>query len=541
MAKVTLTHNLDNIPAELKKLVQWVVSHKNKIPIHARTGGNASVSNPGTWSSFERAQGKVRSGEYENIGFIFTKKDPYTCIDLDWKKKNKSDKLIFDLETGEIQPWAQDIIDRMNSYTEVSQSGNGIHIIVRGKKPGIDCKIGQIEVYETGRHLIFTGNVLDGHGTIEDRPEEIITFCQETFSKDTAVGEADYDISDLVLDRNAKPPQDKLKKALRNKKFQETWEHRRTDLTDSSFSGYDAAMASLAVRRNWDDQEIVDMGIALRREYGDEEDIKKGLRPDYWALTLGKARGSGGLRSLKSDMKEIVLYGADEEGEFIIETIDGRFINMGDVSTFLSPSRAYQRLYIAGYVLSPQEKTQWPQMVRDWRPSIRIESTATKLRDFEQWMMNDVSRAGAKPPILSSGSLSNTLSEVTESGYVGVGARGYAVDNEGRLYVHIPSILVSAQMLMGRHLSGKRIAGYLKRMKFEAIEAVHIYREDYQHNRYESKVTIWVSRAGFAPADLYIRQEVVDTEGKGDRGDSQEKPSRSPIEETARKIREKGI
>lgn len=384
---------------------------------------------------------------------------------------------------------------------------------------------------------------------IEERQNQLNMLYSETFGreaggqggKDAPVSEADYDVSNLVFNRNAKPPQDKLKKALRNKKFRETLELERTDIEDNSLSGYDASLATLTAGYGWNDQEIVNLGIAFRRENGNEEDLKKALRPDYWGYTLALARGKGkgGLRRLQSEIKEIVLYGADEEGEFVIDLKDGKSINMGDASAFLSPSRAYQRLYIAGFVLTPQEKKRWPQVVRDWRPSIRIETTVTKLTEFEQWMINDVSRGGTIPPMIDPENLSRSLDEATSNSYTGVGLRGYTTDKEGRLYVHIPSILASAQMMMGRHLSGKRIAGYLRRMRFENIENLSVSHENYHHEKHTSRVTIWASPARFTPKDLYIGREVDgDTEEKGD---STMKLSPTPLEEAARKVRERGI
>jgi len=80
--------------------------------------------------------------------------DPYTIIDLDH---------VIDPKTGIIEPWAQEIIDRMNSYTEISKSGTGIHIIVMGKKPGDKCKgrNGQVEMYDHKRHFALTGRDYD--------------------------------------------------------------------------------------------------------------------------------------------------------------------------------------------------------------------------------------------------------------------------------------------------------------------------------------------------------------------------------------------
>jgi putative DNA primase/helicase len=60
------------------------------------------------------------------IGYVFSAEDPYTGIDLDKCR---------DPETGTIEEWAQEIIISLRSYTEISPSGRGVHIIVRGKLP----------------------------------------------------------------------------------------------------------------------------------------------------------------------------------------------------------------------------------------------------------------------------------------------------------------------------------------------------------------------------------------------------------------------
>lgn len=143
---------IDNIPEELKGLKQWVCWDSTKFPINARTGKKAEVDNPETWCTFEEAREAVLSGKYRGMGFVLTEDDPYVIIDLDH---------VINPNTGEILSWAQKIIDRMDSYTEVSQSGTGIHIIIRGKKPGGRCKSknGQIEIYDHSRYFALTADL----------------------------------------------------------------------------------------------------------------------------------------------------------------------------------------------------------------------------------------------------------------------------------------------------------------------------------------------------------------------------------------------
>lgn len=123
-------NNIENIPQELRELKQWVVWKKNKRPYNPNTLVPAKTNDPSTWGTFEEARKAVLAGKAEGVGFVFTDDDPYFGIDLD----NAID------DDGKVKPWAQAIIDKMDSYTEISQSGRGIHIIGRGRKPNGRCK-----------------------------------------------------------------------------------------------------------------------------------------------------------------------------------------------------------------------------------------------------------------------------------------------------------------------------------------------------------------------------------------------------------------
>jgi putative DNA primase/helicase len=90
-------------------------------------------------------------GGYSGVGFVFSSGDPYTGIDLDH---------CIDPETGEIAPWAQAWVERFGGYTEISPSGNGLHVIVRGKsshngKRTVEGKT--VEIYSTERFFTITG------------------------------------------------------------------------------------------------------------------------------------------------------------------------------------------------------------------------------------------------------------------------------------------------------------------------------------------------------------------------------------------------
>jgi primase-polymerase (primpol)-like protein len=82
---------------------------------------------------------------------VLTQENGIVGIDLDH---------CFNPETSKCEQWAIDIINKMDSYTEVSPSGEGIRIFVKGLLPPGGRKKGYIEMYSSGRYLTITGNSL---------------------------------------------------------------------------------------------------------------------------------------------------------------------------------------------------------------------------------------------------------------------------------------------------------------------------------------------------------------------------------------------
>ena len=138
----------DEIPYELRDLNQWVcVNNDSKVPMQAYRREAASSTNPSTWASFEAARWAVENGYYDGIGFVFND-NGIVGIDIDAGVD----------EFGLVTPLACDILQMCNSYTEVSRSGRGFHILVKGDIPfkGRNNLAG-VEMYKTGRFFIMTG------------------------------------------------------------------------------------------------------------------------------------------------------------------------------------------------------------------------------------------------------------------------------------------------------------------------------------------------------------------------------------------------
>lgn len=174
------------IPAALKALIRWLGwlwvwdSEKHgcqggwtKPPVNASTGDSGSSTNADTWSSFEDALAAYMAGLTDGIGIALLEEDDLAGIDLDG---------CVDTATGEVAPWAQAIIERINSYTERSPSGTGIRILVRAKLPTGRRRKRSIEIYEDGRYLTITGHHVPGTPTaIEQRTNEVAAFHAEVF------------------------------------------------------------------------------------------------------------------------------------------------------------------------------------------------------------------------------------------------------------------------------------------------------------------------------------------------------------------------
>lgn len=130
----------------------WRYENDAKVPKGARTGRNASSTAPADWAPLDVAVGRaLREGW--GVGFVFHGElNPFAGVDLDHCR---------DLETGTLAPWALSIVRAFDSYCEVSPSGTGVKIVVRGKPPHNGRKTGTdgsaVELYGHARYFTMTG------------------------------------------------------------------------------------------------------------------------------------------------------------------------------------------------------------------------------------------------------------------------------------------------------------------------------------------------------------------------------------------------
>src|SRR5215213_83896 len=154
-------HQPDNVPDELKADETWVCCDESKVPLIATRGGAAyaaSSTDSNTWCSYEDAYAAWLENEwsYAGVGRVIRTEEDLVGVDLD---------KCLNTDTGEITPWAQSIIDRLDSYAEISPSLAGVKIWVKAPnitrahvKPGL-------EIYPRGRYFTVTGLAL---GDVKD-------------------------------------------------------------------------------------------------------------------------------------------------------------------------------------------------------------------------------------------------------------------------------------------------------------------------------------------------------------------------------------
>jgi primase-polymerase (primpol)-like protein len=213
-----MTANFYNIPDDMKHYRQFVCwkyqqregSEKpTKVPCCPETHKYASIKDPTTWASFEQAVAAVQTRQYSGIGFVLTKNDPYTFIDLD----DTSDPVLCASQ--------QRIYQEFSSYSEVSPSGKGLHIIVEGYVP-TGRRRNSVEVYSTDRYMTMTGNVY-GYGKEIEPRQELLTQLWSSLANNTLIG---YDYANYYSKPETDSDQMVFEKAINSsggERFKALW------------------------------------------------------------------------------------------------------------------------------------------------------------------------------------------------------------------------------------------------------------------------------------------------------------------------------
>ena len=158
----------ETIPNELKAIAQWSLwkaetrpnGKINKPPCDSRGYYLKDWCNPENLLKFDDAVSLASSnpGIISGIGFVFTANLGLVGIDFDSV-----------IENGEILSEYGEWIGTLRSYTEISYSGTGVHIIVKGALPGKSNRIENVEMYTEKRFFVFTGNTFRFSEIVENQ------------------------------------------------------------------------------------------------------------------------------------------------------------------------------------------------------------------------------------------------------------------------------------------------------------------------------------------------------------------------------------
>jgi putative DNA primase/helicase len=216
-ARSLIGERLAIAPVELRERPQWVGwreeqrnGRPTKVPCRSDSAARAAVDDSASWSTFEAAVRAVERGLVDGVGFVFTADDPFTGLDLDGCYLTDCPGAVGlgavrqsegvrggtaplppcvlkdtggggsrshpqgESEPGHspgqsvLHPAAAAIVAGLDSYTERSPSGRGLHLLiaaqnaVAGRRTSSTEWGSNLEVYSAGRFFAVTGDQLPG-------------------------------------------------------------------------------------------------------------------------------------------------------------------------------------------------------------------------------------------------------------------------------------------------------------------------------------------------------------------------------------------
>jgi hypothetical protein len=172
--------NVDAVPAEVRHQDRWVIwrrewdeaeqKHK-KPPYQVRSPSrHASDKKPADWCSFAAAVAAAAAGDGDGVGYALQADDGLVFTDLDSV-----------ISGGRLHQTAAQIVRVLDGYTEVSQSGNGLHVLTAGALPA-GCSHSKekapwgdrFEIYDNTRFMYMTGQVYENRAEIKPSPPEVL-------------------------------------------------------------------------------------------------------------------------------------------------------------------------------------------------------------------------------------------------------------------------------------------------------------------------------------------------------------------------------
>ncbi len=226
---MTMLPTAADLPESLHQYDQWICwreqtrgSKPTKVPVDPQTGQYASATDAETWTSLNEARAYADGESVDGLGFVFTDADPFVGVDLDDAR---------DPEAETPTEWAEEIIEDLDSYTEVSPSGTGYHVLVEGELPPGRNRRGNVELYETSRFFTVSGvHVAGSPTTIETRSDALRGVYADHVADEAEAGEQTTLESDETSTKTASNPSlsdedllERARSASNSDKFERLW------------------------------------------------------------------------------------------------------------------------------------------------------------------------------------------------------------------------------------------------------------------------------------------------------------------------------
>jgi putative DNA primase/helicase len=267
-AGATKSKNMGDLPQWVCWRAELREGKATKIPYSPGSRSRARSDDPATWGTLSEAKKAARARDLDRIGFVFTESDPFCGVDLD---------ACVDPKTGKIASWANEIVRELDSYTEFSPSGTGLHVLLKAELPSGGNRRARIEMYDRGRFFTVTGRRLRGTShVLEERQEQLSALHDRLFSP------SERDIPERqgkVASNNGLDDDEVLRRAAsaaNGVRFSALWEGDRSGYTSDS----EADLALCYMLAFWvgpDEARISSLfsRSGLMREKWDREDYRR--------------------------------------------------------------------------------------------------------------------------------------------------------------------------------------------------------------------------------------------------------------------------
>lgn len=324
-----------------------------KVPVDPNTGGMADATDSGIWTDYETAEAYHRRNQSDTAGLgIALGFGDLVGVDLDNCR---------DPETWDAEDWAVDIVERLDSYTEVSPSGTGLHVLVKGALPedarnrqrDVPSTLSQfdeaeIEIYDSTRYFTFSGSHVEGTSTsINVRPNELLDVHDDYVAEEEDKAESSIPEPETDLNLNDEELLERAKDAENGDSFERLW-NGDTSAHDNDHSRADMAlMQHLAYWTRCDPTRMERLfsqsGLGQRDKWRDRDDyrnrtIQKAIENCTEVYTPQNQSGEDGSPKRVGQNRTLIKR---DEGYFHERTVDDGEVYYDKVTNFYLDANAH--------------------------------------------------------------------------------------------------------------------------------------------------------------------------------------------------------